>query len=419
VEEARASLAAATTEDEIEAAEAALEAALGALASAEAQQGATAATLDSALALAGLRKGYQARTAMGWPALGIEAPTGEYIVAAVSRGREKLQVTFADIMAMLALHQWDSGDADFRLWNPAAAVGFILNWAGVPSAGFALEDLGFTLEWSSWGSQEWRYRDKQVLDMVADILWRGQAHCALWYDIHDNTIKSGCPYCRTARTADNYLSHQSNGWNSSGCVVADVARAGAGGVDVVLAASSVFINGKSINQIFMDGESERSALSRQDYANKITVYGQTPDGQEIAQSWTNQAAIAPTGAITDEYLGWVVSKVVRDTSLQSMTALAARMEELKQAAVEDAFELRNAKTPLQLWMAPPPYPDDEEHPGAPATPTALRGGHVVMIQGGNSQGINELKLRVKSVSHDAGSGYTTFTAREMRGPSDA
>jgi len=148
------------------------------------------------------------------------ADFGELFIISEARDAKEAVFTLTDLLGVIALAKWDGAELNFRDWNPAEAIAYLLAHVGVGTEWMDLENLGVTLEGDAW-----RYNfGASIVDIIADIADRGGKGAALFYDRSEKKIRTACKYCRTKRTAGDWHTHQDAGWNSSGCLAADLVR---------------------------------------------------------------------------------------------------------------------------------------------------------------------------------------------------
>jgi len=339
---------------------------------------------------------------------------GERVLVEKPRSPRDVSLILADYFAMLNLFQWDLGDLNFRDWPSDAAIRQLLNYAGLATEAehlapvqtgfyFDLEYLGLSLRDDSIEGNRWVYQEGDPVGrIIADIAHRGQALASVWHDYETNKITTGCPYCRTKRTPADYLTHLSNGWNSPGCIAADLARA-TDGVDVVCTTQGVGISGAHSDIISI--EVEDSALRAGEFANRITTTGHAPDGSKLRLRFTNNDSLWPDDAIGASYLGWPITHVEDDTALRTWGDVFSRQRDLM-AKLQDRHQtIRRMKMPLSII-----------YEGSPLVARLLRAGMVIKVYGMAGMGDEGTKFRVLSAQHIFKDMETSILAREMIGP---
>lgn len=318
---------------------------------------------------------------------------GHFFIISPTRDYKQAQFGITDLLGMLNLA---------RVETEFCARGWYVN----DLSAWVCETLGIGADW-----YEFEDTDAYVTEDGDDATWKigtpwGQVlrelwerfgrEAALWYDGQENKLKSCCPYCRTARTAADYLTHQDNGYLSSGCLAADAARI-VGGVDLILVDNPTLASDDDSMYICTSLSCRVSALEADNYANKIIVIGQSegPGQQQIIRTWTNVSALHPDGGgiLAADYVGFPITHIEEDSSLTTVDAVNARLVELihKLAAWPRTI---NATMPFH---------------------STLRPGEVCQVEGGGYADIHNVKFRITNVSHNLKSMETTIEAREMRG----
>ena len=335
--------------------------------------------------------------------LGIQEVTynlGQYYIVAPERTSREGSFDLTDMLGRLALSEWDSGRLGLRGWNAASAIEFLLQLWGYGPAQYDIEDTGCILSSGlDPNNDSWTWEaGTSIQEILGAIAVAGGRNAAIWYDWADNKIKMGCPYCRAKRTALNWWQHQDNGWNSSGCRAVDIARVlafsgHADGIDLVLAASPEVASDPSTMNFAENLTCRVEALSEGQYANRITVWGETLEGYAIGAMWKDRRTLyeLPDGTLSDYYIGFPISHVEQDSTLHTMDAVNRRL-------VERVMELSTWPDIIEFDMP---------------LNTALMNGHVVQIEGGKAMGIDQQLFRVQSIRHPFGRARSTVTARIM------
>jgi len=325
---------------------------------------------------------------------------GQYQIVVPQRDATLGSFDLTDILGMLALSEWDKGRLSFIGWNPANAIEFLLRLYGIGPDWYDIEDLGLKLfVGQDPSNQTWSWKaGTSIVQILTDLAEKGGRGAAIWYDGSDNKIKTGCKYCRTKRSAFNWYSHQDNGWNSTGCRAADIARVQANtgrtdGIDYVIIAGQADASDKTSLNFSEDLVGEIQLLRRGQYANRITVIGQAPDGRPLSAFWRDDDALyeQPDGSLGDKYIGFPVSRVVTDHNLQTQDAVNARLAEL-------AHEL--GAWPFTIQLTIPMH-------------TSIKPGYVIKIEGGKALEANGEIFRIQNIQHDVRSGRSEILARHM------
>jgi hypothetical protein len=330
-----------------------------------------------------------------------------------------------DPLGMLQLAKWDRGDLNFRLWNPRNALVTIASMYGIPGIMWAdgdpynLEDLGEVLR----GDWSWSL-GTGIFQIMSDIATRGQRNAALWFDPVLGKIQLGCRYCGAKRLPydpdvdevaanHDWIHHQDNGWNSSGCLHEDLHRTSTD--DEEDPWDRDYRKGNGIDwPLYVDQDENRAALefienfaaksgklSSADYANRVMAEGKTFDGYPIRLWKADLKSIGSDGVNPvdmDRYIGWRITKVESVQGEGTYNLLDQKLSEM-----DAAFGNRRIETPpITLPLMPP-----------------LRVRNVVKIYGGDwVPNANEAKFRVTSVSHSAKDHRTTIKLRQMIGEAD-
>ena len=266
------------------------------------------------------------------------------------------------------------------------AIAWVLEAFGIGPEQYDLEDTGAILTSGDYEEPLWQpERGRRVLDFLRELVEKGSRHGAIWCE--NGVIKTGCRFCRTKRTPDNWQSHCDNGWQSSGCLAADIERTGnPDGVDLELYARP---SGDDFDPddvgIVVALQRYTARVDSQDYANYVSVQGRTADGDILTAVAFNQAQI-------DE-LKWLVPRIETDAALNTQAAVNARAQDLLNELSHKAVFIRGTV----LWEP------------------AIRPGRVVRVHGAERLGVDGQKFRIVSVSHSIRRDrpYSTFVARQI------
>jgi len=328
---------------------------------------------------------------------------GDFIVAEKPMARTEAGFVLADVLQMLHLDKWVGGDINFKLWTAKGAIEFLLNYCGIGTAWCELEDLGLILTDESRGGEQWMYRNgTSIAEMIIDIAYRGQMKAAVWCD--GFKIMTGCPYCRTARTALTYAAHMNNGWNSSGCRAADVARVGGSGIDRTLIASMQTLTDSLL--IVQSIEAEETSLREANFATRVQIEGEDEFGLPVRWLRQNTDAVGTSDAITSAYVGWNITHHQTEENLKSWTDLYSRGLHVWNQLSTKRLDCKRIELPLAVT-------EDSYMVDAAAT---LWEGKVVHIIGGRGIGTTGLNYRVVNVVHEVQELKTTLFAKQMIGP---
>lgn len=332
---------------------------------------------------------------------------GDYFVLNPHRERRAASFVVTDLLGMVALNKWDGEtDLNFRGWLVSEALAFALEYNGIGTAQYELEETGLLVP----DDDDQNHRiGTSWLKIMQGLLDEGGV---LWTDYSDNKVKTGCRYCRTARTAANVLDHADNAWLSSACLAADVVRAGATGVDFLAVVNPTGAGAAYPQYPVVEFQADEATLSERDHANTITVVGSRPsvpratkrregwawESPQLIARWRNRAALdweyieANPTAVT-EYLGWPVSHVERDDSLVTQQEVDRRLAEI---AARKATRAKKARFYVPML-------------------NTIRPGMVTEVQGAAYAACDGLLFRVTGVRHEPGRSRTRITAREMVG----
>lgn len=311
-----------------------------------------------------------------------------------------------DLLGILNLKRWEWGTLCARGWYVYDFVTWLLQDAGIGPKWFDIEDLQTLIPDDSERST-WKVGTSyaQIISECVDRFGHGiiapgsgaaghhHVGASLWYDGQDGKIHTGCRYCRTKRTVDNWQTHEDNGWASSGCLAADTARV-TGGVDFVMVDTPVETADYSSLFIAKRVEVKVTPLHADKYANRIVVVGKAPGGYPIYSRWTNEAALYHgEGTPPEEYVGFPVTHIEEDDTLTTQELADARLNQLKQ------------------WLTSWPRLVSIT---APLIPNA-KPGHVLKVTAGQYAGIHGKTFRVTGVNHRARSHETCLEGREISG----
>ena len=352
---------------------------------------------------ADLKPGRTVKVVAGWSYTGdyeFTKELGQYQIVVPRRDATLGSFDLTDILGMLALSEWDKGRLCFVGQNPASAIEFLLRLYGIGPDWYDIEDLGLMLfAGQDPSNQTWSWKGgTSIVQILTDLAEKGGRGAAIWYDGSDNKIKTGCKYCRTKRSAFDWYSHQDNGWDSTGCRAADITRVQGNtgrtnGIDAVIIAGQADASDKTHLLFSEDLVGEIQLLRRSQYANRITVIGQAPDGRPLSALWQDDDALyeQPDGSLGEKYIGFPVSRVITDHNLQTQNAVNVRLAELAQ-------EL--GAWPFTVQLTIPMY-------------TALKPGYVIKIEGGRALQTNAEIFRIQNLQHNVRSGRSEILARHI------
>jgi hypothetical protein len=328
---------------------------------------------------------------------------GDFVVAEKTFTRKEAGFTLADYLQMLALDKWTDGRLNFRLWTSKFAITWLLNHCGFGEDWYDLEDIGtYLTDISPQGTQWLIDPGEPIGQILAKIAYMGQEKAAIWCD--GFRIKTGCPYCRTKRTAATLFTHQNNGWNSSGCRAADIARAGGEGVDRTIIALASY---DEASLIIAEGiDAEETGLRSSEFATRITIGGRDEFGFGIQQTLVNLLASPTDDEPTSAHIGWNINHYQGEDNLKTWTDLFSRaLHVFNQIGVRH-LNLKRIVLPLTAT---------EDHYMSKAA-AMLWEGSVVKVLGGRGVGSNGKLFRVIQAAHNLQEMRTTLFVKEMVGP---
>jgi len=332
----------------------------------------------------------------------LDHAVGDFVVAEKNLSRIEGGLVLADYLQMLVLDKWVSGDINFRYWHSKEAIEFLLNHCGFGADWMDLEDIESILIDSSPEGLVWAYENGQsIAELIQDIAYRGQFKAAVWCD--GAKIRTGCPYCRTQRTSEDYLTHMDNGWNSTGCRAADVLRVGGSGIDRVIIAS---MQESTDSLVIAQGiEAEETWLRSGNYATRLLVEGRDEYDLPVRLHQRNTEAVGPTGSPGDEYVGWSIPQFQREDNLKSFTDLYNRGTQLWKQMLTTHKDCKRISLPLAVTA--------DAYLGTAAK--TIWEGMVVQIIGGRGLGTDGKLYRVISVAHNPQDMSTELFCKEMKG----
>lgn len=324
----------------------------------------------------------------GGPDVTETADFGQLFIVTDLRDARNATFSLTDLLGIIALTKWDGAELNFRGWNPAAAINYLLDHVGVGEQWRDIENLGLTL-----AGDEWRYNyGANINDIIADLADKGGESAALWYDRSLNKVRTGCKYCRTERTAGDWATHQDAGWNSTGCLAADLVRNPGTGIDLRIIDAPANVTDHESLYISKSLVSRVAFLQQGQYANRIAVTGKTSDGRVIRSTWQDDESLFDTTSA--RYTGMPVTYTEENSELQTRAELNARLIELAQ-------ELGPQPTFLDITM---PFRYN------------LKPGFVAEIAGGTYAGadVNGGHYRITSVMHNIAQRETRLQMRYMK-----
>jgi hypothetical protein len=299
---------------------------------------------------------------------------------------------FTDLLGLMDLYQWDGGLLNFKYWNPYWAASYLLDSAGFGASWYDLEYFEDQRLYNDWDYSMGTTGGA----ILTDLFYRGQFKAAVWCDVTEGKIKSGCPYCRAKRyhpiTGEpDYAAHQSGGWNSPGCLAVDILRAGATGIDIELTADQDYR--LAANWDFStELEARKGTLRAGEYADRITVIGQAFVGSSIILNWPDDDATGKGTYDPNTYIGHIISHVENDPGLKTWGEVNAKLLELVQKMGSQHLHLSYISMPMDVDVRP---------------------GWVVRCWGGTPKGANGKKFRIVEVFPQPDDGRVVMSAHEM------
>lgn len=330
------------------------------------------------------------------------------VLTEIDADARQAQLRFTDILGMMELAVWDRGDLNFKLWNPKEAIRCVFGLYGIPDAWLDLEDLGEYL------IGDWLFNGQSIRSIASSIAKRGQRGAAIWYDMIAGKIKTGCRFCRTKRTSLDYATHQDNGWNSSGCVAADLARTGTG-YDAIIYVDALQ---DTTQMLFTEAFSGRGSRLTGNTANRVTIEGKAFDGYPLRigmqdnpsiSGVTDAGAVTPDNELYKRYIGW------RRTQFLDATQDEQRGFRTTQKLGESTWDLLGQ----QLIEGLNTFGDrGVEVPGVVVPQnTNLAVGQALLAVGGEWNRADGKYFRVTGCQHST-NGRSVLTLREMIGRLD-
>jgi hypothetical protein len=321
---------------------------------------------------------------------------GQYTIIDGERGRVSAEFNMTDLLGLLHLIQWECNELNLRGFYVSDALSFMCDMAGIGPAWYDFEDLEeYSYISNSDDTASWKHQSVYA-DVMKEVARKYGKGSVLFYDHLENKLKTGCPFCRSKRTKTTWGLHQDAGWNSSGCLAADVIRAGnVNGIDVTLVDEHEVATDPASMDMSLDLKTSFGGLKKDSYANRIWVLGKKNDGSDrlLSASWRNDVALYPAidGTYPEAHVGFVVDHSIEDSKLTTQEMVNERKTQL----------VRSMSTwPLMLEGTIPWYP-------------SMRPGWVIKIEGGRYAQANGRKFRVLSVKQEPATMRTRIEARYM------
>ena len=207
-------------------------------------------------------------------------------------------------------------------------------------------------------------------------------------------ICTGCKYCGQQRTSSDWLQHQDGGWGSSACLAADVARAGATGLDAYIIGSPAERTGLTAGPLVIEATVRKIGQSLTGrFANWVDVAGEDSYGKPFRSVAWDYASIM-TPAASNYMGGFRIPHIETSSAFRGEATGNLR-----------ANQVLNEKSELPSWI----------EATFPIEPSLLRG-YVVGVKGWNNLGIDGRKYRITQTSPPLlrdGVPYMKIRAREI------
>lgn len=239
-----------------------------------------------------------------------------------------------------------------------------------------LEDTGLYFHLcTDWSKRLWYpQRAATALEYIAEVQDKAAYGGAIWCE--NGVLKTGCKYCGAKRTSSDYLTH--TGYDSTGCVAADVARAGAAGIDFYVAGSGAEMAAVPSGGVIIEATdvSREDAAIEQSFANVVDVVGTNEQGLQVRSLMADYDSLfTPTDpAYTG---GYIISYADVSSDVQTAGEATTRAARLLD---------EHGKWPLYVSVECP-YVQN------------LSRGMVIGIKGWDNLGIDDCKFRVLSYEH--------------------
>mgnify|MGYP001174239673 CR=1 FL=1 len=342
---------------------------------------------------------------------------GQYTIVSALRNRHEGKFDLTDVLGLTNLAKWTCGELNLRGWDSNAAMEFLLDLSNIGAAERDLENLdtaGMIADSEDRASWDRGETFNKIMSELADKYGH---HAALWYDIYTNQVKTGCRYCRTKRTnvetetegVFEWMTHEDNGWLSSGCLAADLVRVPDTGIDLRFVDDPVYATDPQSMYICKEFTAEIASLDPDKFANEFVVVGKdqySEDGptnrsfaDEIVGKWRNLASLTYGESTKAQYLGFPVTHFEEDSALTSRVAVNQRL-------IEAARWKGNWPRVAEVRM--PLHIDFE-------TVESPRPGMVFVVEGAKYAACHGVKFRVTNVTLDLGSREQIIKGREMVG----
>jgi hypothetical protein len=340
---------------------------------------------------------------------------GQFTIVRAERDKLEWSGDATDLLGLAALGRWSRDELNFRGWYLTDALAFICDLLAIGPAQRDFEDLdNAAVVLPTDDSASWK-ANASFADIMVDMVKRYGQGAVLYYDGTDNTLKTGCRYCRTKRTSDNWQTHQDNGWNSSGCLAADLTRNTSGlsdGVDVhviddpdstgvtAIMAAAVALGPVASDVIFTTKpvRVKTSSLQREGYANELIAKATGPTGLPLQARWRNSEAFDLTNPHS-EYIGVRVTGTVLDLGASDKDGNGWTQEAVNDKLAEVAMCVKDGlagEVEVEL-----------------ALHAEIRVGWVLMLHGGAYGAVDQKHFRITAGRHRVGEMVTVLEGHEM------
>lgn len=258
-------------------------------------------------------------------------------------------------------------------WSLYEYIRHICYLAQVGEAMLTLEDIGVIIP---SGTPEKPAcvpeRGRRFGEWLAYLQDKYGDHGAVWAELGE--IVTGCRYCGTVRTAADYQSHHDNGWQSSGCLAADLDR-NPSGIDLELYCNPEDASDPDALGRMSQMRVYKATLDDEVFANWVDVAGEDLDGRPLRSTVYDYASLH-TPTATNYVGGWKIMRVETDTALRSQAAVGRR-----------AYTLLNDLSEEPLWFS-----------GSVIADGSLARGYTVSVKGGAGLGLSDAKARIVKMS---------------------
>jgi hypothetical protein len=324
---------------------------------------------------------------------------GQYTIMRAEPGKMETDADATDLLGIAALARWTRGVLNFRGWYVKDALEFLCDLLAIGTAERDFEDIGTDAQVPKTDESAEYKPGKNFAEIMVDLVRRYGQDSTLWYDGATNKLKTGCKYCRAKRTTTDtgggvleWMTHNDNGWASSGCLAVDAARVPTDSIDYHIVDDPDATGVEAGSLLFTTAPviARTSGLAREGYANEIVVTGMDATGKIPLQArWRNPNAFDPT------HDDWVAVRVTKYEDLgdgQTQYSVNDRCAELTAIALSWPLDVK-----VELVLHP-----------------EIVVGYVMQVQGGSYAGVDQKKFRVTAVRSDAGGQSTTVEGHEIK-----